>query len=131
WSRQSGNRDNLATIRRAFHTLKGSGRMVGATTVGDFGWALEHLLNQCLEGSLEASPPVVGAVNEAVDLLPDLIETFRAGRPADPRVAALIDKTVTIAQESDATGSEPDTVAREPEAVAGEPDAGTREPGGG
>lgn len=106
WNAQPGDRDSLITLRRAFHTLKGSGRMVGATAVGELSWALEHMLNQCLDGSLEISPPVVEAVNEAVDLLPGLIESFRDGRPADPRVAALADTTEAIARghalESDA-----------------------------
>lgn len=106
WNTQPGDRDSLITLRRAFHTLKGSGRMVGANAVGEFSWALEHMLNQCLDGSLEVSPPVVEAVNEAVDLLPGLIESFRDQRPADPRVAALADTADAIARghalESDA-----------------------------
>jgi chemotaxis protein histidine kinase CheA len=33
-------------VRRAFHTLKGSGRMVGATDISEFAWAIENLLNK-------------------------------------------------------------------------------------
>ncbi|OZB83940.1 MAG: hypothetical protein B7X28_01355 [Halothiobacillus sp. 13-55-253] len=45
WSNQGG-RDHLVTLRRGFHTIKGSSRMVGLTAIGDWGWSYEHLLNQ-------------------------------------------------------------------------------------
>ena len=33
-------------MRRSFHTLKGSGRMVGAQLIGEFAWSIENLLNR-------------------------------------------------------------------------------------
>src|SRR5690606_25214345 len=36
----------LTTIRRAFHTLKGSSRMVGLAKFGDAGWAFEQVMNK-------------------------------------------------------------------------------------
>ncbi|MGZ5270776.1 MAG: Hpt domain-containing protein [Ramlibacter sp.] len=38
----------LTTLRRAFHTLKGSSRMVGLNEFGEAGWALEQVLNTWL-----------------------------------------------------------------------------------
>jgi chemosensory pili system protein ChpA (sensor histidine kinase/response regulator) len=38
----------LTTLRRAFHTLKGSSRMVGLTDFGEAAWSLEQVLNTCL-----------------------------------------------------------------------------------
>ena len=38
----------LTVLRRAFHTLKGSGRMVGLNEFGEAAWALEQLLNHWL-----------------------------------------------------------------------------------
>ena len=35
----------LATLRRSFHTLKGSGRMVGLTDLGETAWEVEQVLN--------------------------------------------------------------------------------------
>jgi len=35
----------LTTLRRAFHTLKGSSRMVGLNEFGEAGWSLEQVLN--------------------------------------------------------------------------------------
>lgn len=37
--------DLLTQLRRAFHTLKGSGRMVGLTRYGEAAWAIEQVMN--------------------------------------------------------------------------------------
>ena len=43
------NLADLTTLRRAFHTLKGSSRMVGLNTFGEAGWSLRANA-QCLAG---------------------------------------------------------------------------------
>ena len=40
----------LKEFRRAFHTLKGSGRMVSADAIAELGWSLENLLNRIIDG---------------------------------------------------------------------------------
>ena len=40
--------EQLTVLRRAFHTLKGSARMVGLNEFGEAGWAMEQLLNSWL-----------------------------------------------------------------------------------
>ncbi|MDO9452006.1 MAG: Hpt domain-containing protein [Stagnimonas sp.] len=71
----------LGDIRRAFHTLKGSGRMVGADRIGEFGWSVEHLLNRCIEGALPVNHAVVMLVGEAIRALPMLLSQFREDAP--------------------------------------------------
>ena len=39
------NQDHLITLRRSFHTLKGSGRMVGLGMFGNAAWAIEQVMN--------------------------------------------------------------------------------------
>ncbi len=46
----------LTTIRRGFHTLKGSSRMVGLTDFGDAGWAMEQVMNLWLAEERVATP---------------------------------------------------------------------------
>lgn len=77
WLRQSEDRDSLVTLRRAFHTLKGSGRMVGAQDIGEFAWAMENLLNRCIDRTVEISGPVQDTVRDAIALVPALIAAFR------------------------------------------------------
>jgi chemosensory pili system protein ChpA (sensor histidine kinase/response regulator) len=43
-----GDREALTTIRRGFHTLKGSSRMVGLLDFAEVAWALEQTLNTWL-----------------------------------------------------------------------------------
>ena len=60
---------NLAdqtTLRRAFHTLKGSSRMVGLNEFGEAAWAFEQLLNNWLAEQRPASDDLIGAANSAM-----------------------------------------------------------------
>ncbi|WP_374339100.1 Hpt domain-containing protein [Leeia sp.] len=53
------NRDSLTVIRRSFHTLKGSGRMVGLTQLGDVAWAVEGVMNKWLQEDRPANEPLL------------------------------------------------------------------------
>lgn len=53
WLTNPDHQENLKTIRRHFHTLKGSGRMVGAKSAGEMAWAVEDTLNRVLSGSIQ------------------------------------------------------------------------------
>ncbi len=55
WLQDRDNNKLVTEIRRGFHTLKGSGRMVGATEVGDFAWSFEELFNRLIEGRVQFS----------------------------------------------------------------------------
>ncbi|MBA3773385.1 MAG: Hpt domain-containing protein [Ramlibacter sp.] len=50
-----GDGSELTTLRRAFHTLKGSSRMVGLTEFGEAAWSLEQVLNTWLADQKPAS----------------------------------------------------------------------------
>ena len=51
--------DSLTTLRRAFHTLKGSSRMVGFKAFGDAAWTCEQLYNTQLAGPGAPAGPLV------------------------------------------------------------------------
>ncbi|OWJ90745.1 hybrid sensor histidine kinase/response regulator [Pseudomonas sp. A46] len=76
WHAADDDRDALGEVRRAFHTLKGSGRMVRALVIGELSWSVENLLNRVLDRSIEASEPVHQVVQEVVDLLPALVQEY-------------------------------------------------------
>lgn len=69
--------ERLRPIRRVFHTLKGSGRLVGARTLGEFSWKTENMLNRVLDGTRAASPAVVAMVDQAFYTLPQLLAALR------------------------------------------------------
>ncbi|GHU26661.1 hypothetical protein AGMMS50256_04450 [Betaproteobacteria bacterium] len=56
---------SLTSIRRSFHTLKGSGRMVGLKDLGEAAWAIEQTLNLWLRLELVAEPDLLGLLDEA------------------------------------------------------------------
>ena len=53
------NAEELTNIRRYFHTLKGSGRMVGLDYLGEAGWMVEQTLNKVISGDLSLSPAML------------------------------------------------------------------------
>jgi chemosensory pili system protein ChpA (sensor histidine kinase/response regulator) len=58
WAEAPDDLETLITVRRSFHTLKGSGRMVGAERVGEYCWAVENLLNRLINRTLKRTPPI-------------------------------------------------------------------------
>ncbi|MFW2176922.1 MULTISPECIES: Hpt domain-containing protein [unclassified Moraxella] len=90
WQQDPQDLASLKEIRRNFHTLKGSGRMVGAFQVGEMAWAVENMLNRVLDGTLPITDEVVGFISETRQNIPTLVEDFANQR--EPR----LDPAVTI-----------------------------------
>lgn len=80
WAANPQDRDALTELRRAFHTLKGSGRMVRALILGELAWSVENLLNRVLEQSVEPGSVVQQLLTDTVLLLPELISEFATNR---------------------------------------------------
>jgi chemosensory pili system protein ChpA (sensor histidine kinase/response regulator) len=72
WKADPNNIELLQPVRRVFHTLKGSGRLVGAKTLGEFSWKIENMLNKVRDGLRPATPPVIAMVDHAYATLPKL-----------------------------------------------------------
>src|SRR5690625_6557830 len=58
------NQEALTEFRRAFHTLKGSGRMVGANDIGELAWSIENMLNRILDGTIAPGDQHVAAIEQ-------------------------------------------------------------------
>ncbi|MDX1496616.1 MAG: Hpt domain-containing protein, partial [Salinisphaeraceae bacterium] len=76
WERDTSDLAALGEVRRSFHTLKGSGRMAGSESIGAFGWAVEHLLNRCLEAEQPVTQDIISLVRSAVAELPAVAQGF-------------------------------------------------------
>ena len=83
WIADPADREMVTILRRSFHTLKGSGRLVGATRLADVAAITERLLDQVLIGALVASGPVIEQVGATARALPGLIEAEAGGQPTD------------------------------------------------
>jgi len=77
WCQAPEEMERLRPIRRVFHTLKGSGRLVGARALGEFSWKIESMLNRVLDGGRPASAAVTTMVQQACEVLPQFDAALR------------------------------------------------------
>lgn len=84
--------DLLTQLRRAFHTLKGSGRMVGLTRYGEAAWAIEQVMNVWLAESRVPSHDLAALLTRAESELSmwaaAIAQSPQADHPIEPLVAA-------------------------------------------
>lgn len=84
------NQEYLTTLRRSFHTLKGSGRMVGLTAFGDAAWSIEQVLNLKLAEAHEGDADLCGLLEKASELLSAWVADLQAQGRSDCRAHLLI-----------------------------------------
>ncbi|HXW73838.1 MAG TPA: Hpt domain-containing protein [Steroidobacteraceae bacterium] len=102
WDQNPLEREALVTVRRSFHTLKGSGRMVGARELGEFAWSIENLLNRVLDNTLTRSPAILETLRQAVAALPELITQLETGTPVRGDLGAISSRAHALAAGRDA-----------------------------
>ena len=76
------DREVLTTIRRGFHTLKGSSRMVGLKEFGEAAWGVEQVMNRLLQDDDTcASPSLFALIDDARELFSAWVEQLEADGP--------------------------------------------------
>ena len=80
WQQSPDDFTHLPDIRRGFHTLKGSGRMVGALYTAELAWAIEEMLNRLLDHTIKISTDIIQLIGDALVIYPELIQTFANDR---------------------------------------------------
>jgi chemosensory pili system protein ChpA (sensor histidine kinase/response regulator) len=89
---EPSNQETLTMLRRSFHTLKGSGRMVGLAQFADGGAALERVMNAWLAEGRAASPDLLALLDFAAADMAAWVEELAANgasaRNSDALVAA-------------------------------------------
>jgi len=95
----------LTNIRRSFHTLKGSGRMVGLRDLGEVAWAIEQVLNLWLRQELEISPQIFEMIAQGQTVFADWVEHLESrSRPVpDARALVALAESLRIGGETPAT----------------------------
>ena len=129
WDQNPMDLESLALMRRSFHTLKGSGRMVGARSMAEFGWSIENLLNRIIDKTLTRTPGMMTLLRSSIAVLPQLVEQLETGRQNTVPIEGLMKRafayadgreadqgTVTLTQEERGTGTS--RVLRAPAAAA-------------
>jgi chemosensory pili system protein ChpA (sensor histidine kinase/response regulator) len=98
WAEAPDDMETLITVRRSFHTLKGSGRMVGAERIGEYAWSVENLLNRLINKTLVRTPPMVEFVLEAANALPELVEQLEVGTDPQADISLLMARSNAFAE---------------------------------
>ncbi len=82
WLENSQDNKAAGELRRGFHTLKGSGRMIGAMEIGDFSWRIEELFNSVLDNRIHYHTSIGHAVRLAIGAL-DEMKARLLGEPSN------------------------------------------------
>jgi chemosensory pili system protein ChpA (sensor histidine kinase/response regulator) len=90
WLADPGQTAALISIRRSFHTLKGSGRLVGAGVLGEFAWKVEDMLNRVLDNTIEPHDGVQALTHRAIGALPGLLAALKGEGAPDAPLSAIM-----------------------------------------
>ncbi|MDB5754147.1 MAG: CheA signal transduction histidine kinase, partial [Massilia sp.] len=89
---EPSNQETLTMLRRSFHTLKGSGRMVGLTRFADGAAAIERAMNAWLAEARAATPDLLAllesAAGEMTAWVEELVAHGASARGSEALVAA-------------------------------------------
>jgi chemosensory pili system protein ChpA (sensor histidine kinase/response regulator) len=82
------DRAALVVVRRGFHTLKGSGRMVGLTDLGELAHEVEKIHNRLLEEDLPVTPAMLELIDLAQSSFRGWVETLKQSGRVTPDATA-------------------------------------------
>ncbi|MCE2914547.1 MAG: Hpt domain-containing protein [Rubrivivax sp.] len=118
------NAGEMTAVRRAFHTLKGSSRMVGLRDFGEAAWSCEQLYNARLASAPHMDPVLRQFSQEAVAYLAGWVEAIAEGRAPGHHPSAVAKAAdslrlegVRLAIEALPGSASPDTKTAAPEGV--------------
>lgn len=98
WQHDQTDRESLAIFRRSFHTLKGSGRLVGAMVIGELAWSVENMLNRLIDETIKVSSEMMDLLNQVTEALPVLIDSQENGTRIEVNVELLQNRAHAIAE---------------------------------
>ncbi len=98
WKANHDDEESVSDIRRNFHTLKGSGRLIGAELIGEFAWKFENMLNRVIDGKISVSNDLLNIIDEALAVLPQLIEQLQGNREPISNIYDLMESADTVAE---------------------------------
>jgi chemotaxis protein histidine kinase CheA len=111
--RDPADRENINTIFRSAHTIKGSSRMLKLATITDTAHKLEDVLGALREGSLAYSSELGRLLYRGVDAMAALVERLAEGGEL-PAVDETLCNALAQAAKGEGGGSSPDEAQRNP-----------------
>ncbi len=116
---QHANKEALTTIRRGFHTLKGSGRMVGLMRLGEAAWAVEQTMNAWVQEERAATQELLQLIELAHEYFADNVKRLKAGG-ASSNEHALVAAAERV-RRGETQGAQAPVAVDAPKASAAEP----------
>ncbi len=98
WVSNQQDEAALKDLRRSFHTLKGSGRLVGASDVGEFAWAFENMLNRVIDKTITPGPEMFQVLERAEQALPEMFALFAKKERPPQSILALMEYADALRQ---------------------------------
>jgi chemosensory pili system protein ChpA (sensor histidine kinase/response regulator) len=114
----AADNESLVVIRRGFHTLKGSGRMVGLMRLGEAAWAVEQTLNLWLQDGRPAQAPLLDFIAAAEAYFADGVERMKTGGSAPDERPLLAQAESVRRGDTPAQPVRPQPQAAEPQALS-------------
>ena len=88
----------MTVIRRGFHTLKGSGRMVGLNELGETAWRFEQLMNGWLAAKKAANGDLLSLIGRARGVFQNWVDALQANQSVALPLSALLAGIDRVAQ---------------------------------
>ena len=134
---QPHNNEALSHLRRSFHTLKGSGRMVGLRELGEVAWAVEQVLNLWLRQESDVGQPIFDLLTLAQSVFAAWIEHLEKQAPTPPDATRLLALADALRLGSDSLleeereverGGKTETATRAPTSIVSAPASAPEKP---
>jgi len=109
WRDNPLDTDALRDLRRIFHTLKGSGRMVGARRIAELAWRVEDVLNRVINQTLARSPEIVSLVSDALLVMPKLVSELEQSAPPASEHTGILARATALTEPSPEVPAAPES----------------------
>ncbi|MGI4779126.1 MAG: Hpt domain-containing protein [Janthinobacterium lividum] len=119
-AKTDGGGGELTVLRRAFHTLKGSARMVGLTDYGKAAWAFEQTFNIWLAEQRPVTPALLSTTGAALDDFSQWVDAVAQGQPHGWEAGAFV-RTADALRNGELPEAAPAGDAAAPNEVAADP----------
>ncbi|WP_069470169.1 hybrid sensor histidine kinase/response regulator [Candidatus Marithrix sp. Canyon 246] len=96
WKNNEAELNSLNNLVRGFHTLKGSGRLVGATVIGELGWHFENALRHIVDGKFSPTKELFSLLEQVPAILPNILEQFKNDQQPSDDILAYISKVENL-----------------------------------
>jgi len=110
------DKDAMTVLRRGFHTLKGSGRMVGLNNLGEVAWVVEQVMNTWLQDDKTANDKLLQLVEMTHDSFVQWVSELQQTGEAQMDASDIL----TLAEQL-RSGDEPEPVTAAAEVHVDEP----------